>query len=658
MTLALVDFHTGECSPRASEESLTHNYNVNDISSNSWGSNRCEEYATSATDCPFECPSVSSADCPCDACDGDDWASGQLSSTCEDAVVDYCTSYFNDDVTPCLELDHYFVQCGYWQLASSLHDSLVDGATNGRGGLGTVYVFAAGNSYDVGQDVNYAGYQNSRFTITVGAVHADMTHSDYSSSGAPVFISAPGGDGGNMAVAKPVGNGVTDNCADAGQGTSFAAPLVSGVAALMLEANPTLTWRDVQGVLAATARTDFNDEDDETGQWTTNQAGVKHSYKYGFGLVDALAAVTAATTWTTLPAEITLVTATTSGAALLDFDGTEHWVESEAAEFGSSDFVIEGVSVYVTIEHPRRGDLRIELERNGVTSLLTDDKLELGSGYTNWKFTTLRHWGETADNGAFTLRVADRRAGSGDDDDLGSRRRLDADDGVLVKWTLQLYGHDSDTSTPWTPQPTPRGGCDSVAVSGSTSQTSRHGTYLPDGRCEDKVYYKCSDCSSTHYLWYYDSHGRWYMGPDADGCASTAEVEVLLAVQTAAPCVLRDHEVRRNLVHISERLTIHEGDPVLLVVAVRAAFELCGLDTVGSTCDGLNVVHGVEHLVPRLHRACHLLELVRVIHQVLILVAEVHQLPPASTGPRNGRHARKRHSDHVTSRSLRVSRAK
>ena len=102
-----------------------------------------------------------------------------------------------------------------------------------------------------------------------------------------------------MAVAKPVGNGNTDNCGDAGQGTSFACPLISGVAAMVLEANPNLTWRDVQGVLAATTQTDFNDEDDETGQWTTNQAGVKHSYTYGFGLVDALAAVTAATgaTW-------------------------------------------------------------------------------------------------------------------------------------------------------------------------------------------------------------------------------------------------------------------------------------------------------------------------------------------------------------------------
>ena len=95
-----------------------------------------------------------------------------------------------------------------------------------------MYVFSAGNEYTMGDDVNYEGYLNSRFTISVGAVYSDLTHSLYSSSGAPVFISAPGGDGGNMAVAKPVGNGVTDNCGDAGQGTSFACPLISGVVAL------------------------------------------------------------------------------------------------------------------------------------------------------------------------------------------------------------------------------------------------------------------------------------------------------------------------------------------------------------------------------------------------------------------------------------------
>ena len=505
------------CAPNyATEDTLTWRYDSNHVSSNSWSIDQCDYIAASATDCPFECPS-DAADCPCDACDDDDWAAGDLSSNCEAAVVDYCTNYFNDDVAPCLELDHYFVQCGYGQISSYYHGQLVEGTTNGRSGLGTVYVFAAGNEYDIGHDVNYKGIQNSRFTITVGAVHADLTHSDYSTSGAPIFISAPGGDGGNMAVAQPLANGVADDCGDAGQGTSFACPLISGVIALMLEANPNLNWRDVQGVLAAIARTDFNDEDDATGQWNTNVAGVKHSYKYGFGLVDALAAVTAATTWATLPAEITLVKSTTSGAPLLDFDGTKHWVESTATEFtgtGASDFIIESVSIYVTIEHPRRGDLRIELERNGVTSLLTDDKLELGTRYTHHKFTTLRHWGEAADAGAFALRIADQRAGSGDDDDHEPTYVYADDDGdgdgVLVSWTLQLYGHDSDPSTPSTPQPTPTPeGCDSVTVSGTSDNSWLHGTYLLIGTCENQVHYRCSDCSSDADILHSSSSGIW-----------------------------------------------------------------------------------------------------------------------------------------------------
>ena len=73
------------CDPASSEDSLTHNYNVNDISSDSYSNDDCDYIADSATDCPFECPSVSSDDCPCDACDGDAWASGELSSSCEDA---------------------------------------------------------------------------------------------------------------------------------------------------------------------------------------------------------------------------------------------------------------------------------------------------------------------------------------------------------------------------------------------------------------------------------------------------------------------------------------------------------------------------------------------------------------------------------------------
>ena len=242
---------------------ISKNHDVNDISSNSWGYNLCERHSYSAS-CPFACPSGTSS-CPCDACDGDDWSGGDLSSSCEAAVVSYCSYYFENDATPCLELDHYFVQCGSGQMSSHGHDTMLDGVTNGRGGLGMVFVFAAGNSYDVGQDVNYEGYQNSRFTMSVGALGQDLKHASYSSTGAPVFISAPGGDSENyhgMLAAQPLSHGLTDNCGDAGMGTSYAAPLVSGVVAMVLEANPNLTWRDVQGVLASTATRPHEDAED------------------------------------------------------------------------------------------------------------------------------------------------------------------------------------------------------------------------------------------------------------------------------------------------------------------------------------------------------------------------------------------------------------
>jgi subtilisin family serine protease len=37
------------------------------------------------------------------------------------------------------------------------------------------------------------------------------------------------------------------------QGAGFAAPIVSGVVSLMLEANPNLGWRDIQQIMACEA---------------------------------------------------------------------------------------------------------------------------------------------------------------------------------------------------------------------------------------------------------------------------------------------------------------------------------------------------------------------------------------------------------------------
>jgi subtilisin family serine protease len=136
---------------------------------------------------------------------------------------------------------------------------LAQAAETGRGGLGTIFVKAAGNEANdpVLQGIGILGNaqgegQNTLdFIITVGAVGRDGRVMDYSNYGA------------NLLVSGPAASETTDVTGSAGYesgaytddfgGTSAAAPVISGVVALMLEAAPGLGWRDVQSILAATA---------------------------------------------------------------------------------------------------------------------------------------------------------------------------------------------------------------------------------------------------------------------------------------------------------------------------------------------------------------------------------------------------------------------
>ena len=74
-------------------------------------------------------------------------------------------------------------------------------------------------------------------------------------------------------------------------GTSAAAPIVSGVAALMRSANTSLTWRDVKLILAASARkNDASDSGWETGVLSSTARPATQRYhfnhEYGFGVVE------------------------------------------------------------------------------------------------------------------------------------------------------------------------------------------------------------------------------------------------------------------------------------------------------------------------------------------------------------------------------------
>jgi subtilisin family serine protease len=176
-------------------------------------------------------------------------------------------------------------------------------ATQGRNGKGEIIVFASGNnagpinspgfqSFGNWGSAGSNGYNNSRYTISVGAVdhdgslnNADGTQTLYSEAGPSTLVVAPSGSnsidiGGNTGT----GSGIytTDLTGSAGanqpalanglevdgdffpdpnyvsrfNGTSAAAPEVSGVVALMLQANPNLTYRDVEEILVRSARQD------------------------------------------------------------------------------------------------------------------------------------------------------------------------------------------------------------------------------------------------------------------------------------------------------------------------------------------------------------------------------------------------------------------
>jgi len=175
----------------------------------------------------------------------------------------------------------------------------------------------------------------------------------------------------------------------------------------MLEANGSLTWRDVQGILATTSQ----QTDAEDPSWITNAAGLHHSNLYGFGVVDANAAVNAAQTWENYSAEMQLqADSGTIDLGIPEYPGSP---VSSLLTIGASDsFEVESVVVYLDLSHSSRGDLQVVLTSpSGTDSVLSPGmRPENTQVDERWKLMTVRNWGESA-NGDWTLSLVDQSAG-------------------------------------------------------------------------------------------------------------------------------------------------------------------------------------------------------------------------------------------------------
>jgi subtilisin-like proprotein convertase family protein len=305
-------------------------------------------------------------------------------------------------------------------------------AYEGRNGLGNIITWAAGNGLTSDDNANYDGWANSRFTIAVSAITHYGEQSYYSEPGANILVTAHSNGDGEAITTTDIHDDPDSSSDDAGYnngnvthtfgGTSSATPLAAGVIALILDANENLTWRDLQHVLVNSAR--MNDPNDSS--WEINSAGHDVSHKYGFGAIDAGAAIALAENWTNVDTEVNQ----TFGPFTPSFSiptSNDSWSEFNVQV--TEDISLESIDIIVDIDHSSRGDLDIILESpNGTQSWLAEEHNDGGNDYSNWLFNTVHHWDESS-LGTWTLKIRDTTSGTS---------------GTLNSWQMITHGMDLD----------------------------------------------------------------------------------------------------------------------------------------------------------------------------------------------------------------------
>lgn len=275
--------------------------------------------------------------------------------------------------------------------------ALQEAARTGRGGLGEVMVWAAGNG-GLSDRVDYDPYASSRFTLAIGAIGDQNLRANYNELGSSMLAVAHSSGNVRNVFSTTSSFGYTTTFG----GTSASAPLAAGAIALMLEANPMLSWRDVQHIIINTARR--IDEPDET--WIRNGAGRWVSENYGYGAIDAHAAVLAAEQWQNVGPEVVSDSGiATVNQAIPDLNFTGLSIDVVLDRL----IRIESVELILNIDSTHIGDLHIELlSPSGTLSVFATSRNDPTSDLVDHVFTTLRSWDESS-AGTWTIRITDQR---------------------------------------------------------------------------------------------------------------------------------------------------------------------------------------------------------------------------------------------------------
>ena len=356
-----------------------------------------------------------------------------------------------------------YPQCTLVGLRSFIEDYFKDQAQIGRDGKGAIFVKSSGNSYmdslkscwssfdnQFGSpyylgNANFDGFNTAPYLIVIGALRANGLRATYSSPGSNLWVSAPAGQFGNNYPAiltttlAGVGRGYVfnrsfpkghpdydpdGNYTTIFNGTSSAAPMTSGAIALILSANPSLTWRDVKYILAKTAdKVDSNDEGQNNHPlgknlnghkyrdgWVVNAAGNSFNNFYGFGRVNVDKAVTMAKNLSHTFSTLQIIEHNRPSIDLSVPDNLSSGATVEIKD--ENGLTIEAVRLEINISHTRASDVGIEvISPSGTKSILlpinshiVDKDIENHGFLTNAFF-------EESSSGTWKIKVIDGQEG-------------------------------------------------------------------------------------------------------------------------------------------------------------------------------------------------------------------------------------------------------
>jgi len=324
------------------------------------------------------------------------------------------------------------------------YETIMEKASNElRDGRGRIFVFAGGNEREEFSNANLSYLLNNPYSITVSAINHKNQYASYSTAGSNILVSAYGGEHyysaptifttftpnhtmseselmdskGPITIDEDTNRSYTY----AMNGSSAAAPMVSGALALVLDMCPSLSWRDIRWLIALSS----TKIDENNSEWITNSFSLSHNNNYGFGRINPLGMVEICLSpdYKNLPKQI-------KSEITIDYESIipDNNQSVEKLFIIDRDMQIDWVGLTVTLDHKFAGDIEIELvSPSGTISHIIDKNFINFNAYKDgFRFSTVSLMGERS-KGVWRVKIRDA---------------LLDDRGVLKRLKLEIRGYD------------------------------------------------------------------------------------------------------------------------------------------------------------------------------------------------------------------------